>query len=129
MLLGASADGDTVFWKRADLYLLDWNVYTGRRVSAEHLRGPASGATSPVFHTITISEPYKVGQIVRMLDLAALYPFEGQPGDARLLIDLFDSSGRRTSFYASKWTLYTLDNRRRHPIDEHFRNYFREITK
>jgi len=116
-------------WKRADIYLLDWNVYPNRRVSAEALRHPAKGPMSQVFHAVTVCDPQQVEQVVRMLDLAALLDIDGQPLDARLLVDLFDTSNHRVSFYASGSSLRTLDNRKGHWIDQHFRDYFQRIAK
>jgi hypothetical protein len=122
-------NGQAAKWKRVDIYLLDWRVMPNRRVSAESLRHLSHGPMSSVFHAMTVSDPKQVDQVVRMLDLSLLMDIEGQPQDARLLVDLFDTSGHRTSFYASQSSLRTIDNRRGHWIDQHFRDYFEKITK
>jgi hypothetical protein len=129
MLFVNCEDVNAATWKRIDIYLLDWRVMPNRRVSAESLRHPAQGPMSSVFHAITVSDPKQVDQVVRMLDLGLLGDIEGHPLDARLLVDLFDISGQRTSFYASQSSLRTLDDRRGHSIDQHFRVYFEKITK
>ena len=126
LLSGREARAET--WKRADIYLLEWRVETYVQVSPESLRHSADKRNTS-FRAVTISDLHRIGQVVRTLDLSALRPSDGRSEDARLLVDLFSTSDRRITYYASRFAMATLDNSRKHRIDERFREYFRAITK
>lgn len=85
-------------WKRADVFLLEWQVETYTAVRADHLRNWATPDSPTDFHSVAISDQEQVDQLVRHLDLARLHRAERRREDARLLVDLYDLAGRRTSY-------------------------------
>ena len=108
-------------WKRADVYLVGWDVETRVSLTPDRARALADSKHSYQ------ADAYKV---VAALDLAGLRPAKDtQPEDARLVVDLFDGAGQRTTYYASRFDLCTDDNVQKHPINEAFRRHFQTLAK
>jgi hypothetical protein len=124
-----AADSAAASWRRAEVYLVDWEVLTRVALSAERLRGGTHLQDDPSLHRAIVSDPQQLERVVRELDLAALRPGDGRPEDGRLLVDLFDSSGHRVTYYASRFRLATPDNLMKHPIGAHFRKFFESLTR
>ncbi|HSV44079.1 MAG TPA: hypothetical protein VLJ10_05940, partial [Candidatus Bathyarchaeia archaeon] len=106
---------------KAKIYYLGWDLSTRARLSPEDARARA-------MVEIAVNDPYVVGNIVKFLDLPAMKKAE-QPGDPRLVIDLYKADGSMTSYYASRFTLYTEDSSLSREIDQRFRDIFDVFRK
>jgi len=116
-------------WVRADIYFLDWNVEVRARLSPEALRKQTKAEGGDRWYRIRHVSGAALNQLLDVLQLAKLRPDDRELEDARLVVDLFDSSGDRTTYYASRFKLATPDNRLKRAIDQHFRDYFRDATR
>ena len=115
-------------WKRADVYYLPWELEVRARLSPERVRALAS-VNPPLRSTYRV---YRVSgdrftHLVQVLDLSRLHKADGRPEDARLVVDFVGDSGRQTTYYASRFDLCTTDNLKKRPIDNAFRDYFRDL--
>ncbi len=110
--LGAT---DEVAFSRAVVYYQGWNVLTRASLSPDQVRRIA-----PV--VITITEPGRIANLVRWMNLDDLKARQQDTVDTRLVVDLTSSSGRWVSYHASRFELVSEGGRRGHPIDEQFRH-------
>ena len=123
-ILALNASGCRAYgapWKRANVYLVGWDVETRVSLTPDRVRALADSKHS---------YQADVHKVVEALDLTALHPAkDAQPEDARLVVDLFDDAGQRTTYYASRFDLCTADNVQKHPISEALRHHFQTLAK
>jgi hypothetical protein len=101
---------------RAELYFIDWSVLTRASLSPEQVRRHP-------YISMRIEQQDRVSGLLKWLDIDALSPSTADdgPGDARLVVDLFDREGHRVTFYADRFSLMSEDGSRRRAIDRSFR--------
>ncbi len=108
-------------WLRADAYFIPWEVETRAALTPERVRQLANFK-----HTFTDNAP----AVAQLLELTKLKPAKnGQPEDARLVIDLIDDTGQRHTFYASQFNFYSADSKQKRAIDEPFRQRLTRLAK
>lgn len=106
---------------KAKIYYLGWDLLTRARLSPEDARARA-------MVEIAVNDQYVVENIVKFLDLPAMKKAE-QPGDPRLVIDFYKTDGSITSYYASRFSLYTEDSSLSREIDQRFQDVFDVFKK
>jgi hypothetical protein len=103
---------------RAEVYFIPWDVSTAYRLSPEHVRKQAE-----VF--VRINGEVAVENFSKILPLEKLAASDVPvSGDARLVIDIYDRKGDRTSYYADQFRFMTLDGRKSIDLDENFKRIF-----
>ena len=98
------------------------------RLSPERVRA-LSSVNPPLrstYHVYYVSGD-RLTHLVQVLDLSRLHKADGRPEDARLVVDFVSDSGRQTTYYASRFNLCTTDSLKKRPIDNAFRDYFRNL--
>jgi hypothetical protein len=126
LLFAAAATADAAQWLRANVYFRGWYVESVVAVTPKSLRNMAAHGYARAFH---VTSARRLQELVTILDLARLHPVPGDPrSDTSLVVDLFDSSGARTTYRANNRELFTADCRRGREIDEIFRKYFDTFT-
>ena len=108
-------------WTRAELYFIDWDVLTRVALTPDRVRELAD-------HKQAFSRDF--AGIVNALAISKLRPAKHpEREDARLVADLYTDTGARVTYYASRFSLCTVDSKWKHPIDAQFRRYFSRLMK
>ena len=96
-----------------------WETLSRHRWSLDEARAAAKVL-------IRINDSARAAAFLAWLEPDALRPIEtAEPGDARLVIDLYSDGQILTTYYADRFYLYTGDSLHRREIDDAFRLRFR----
>jgi hypothetical protein len=114
-------DGEHHYVK-AHIYYYGWDVMTRTRISLNDVR------TSFKIEMIVL-DSYEIERLITLLNLDDFIEvknieMEKYSNDPRLVIDLYDSKGVRTTYYASRFKLLSEDSSLVHSIDGSFRSHF-----
>jgi hypothetical protein len=115
----------SIVWQQVDIYYVNWDIETRNLLEPAIVR--KQGAK---FHS---SNQPEVNDFVKLLAVKKLQP-EGEPGfpfpeNARLVVDLIDAKGAKTTYYASRYKLCNWDCSLKRPINETFRSRFKNLAK
>jgi hypothetical protein len=125
VLLATPIRSDAADWARADLYFRGWFTERAVAVTPEGLREEAHQGFSRAAH---IASALQLQQLVAVLDLPRLHRVRCDPrSDTTLVVDLFDSSGVRTTYRAGDHYLWSADCTRGREVDDHFRQFFERL--
>jgi hypothetical protein len=125
-LFAATITADAAHWVRANVYFRGWYSERYVAVSPEGLREEALHGSSRLVH---INSGAQLQQLLAMLDLPHLHALRGDTrSDTELVVDLFDSSGGRTTYRGDNRYLWSSDCTRAREVDEHFRKFFEQLT-
>lgn len=113
---------DTKYVK-AEIYYYGWDILTRNRLSLEFIRQYPKIKTS-------IIGPFETNSLVEWLisdgmSVASRDRGVTEPEDPRLVIDIYEVNGKRVTFYASRFNLFSEDSKKRRAIDDTFREKFR----
>ena len=103
----------------ADIYYYGWTVVTRGRLTLDFVRRNASmksyAGPSETDHLVTL---------LRLDKMAIAKAGDDRSTDPRLVIDLWDEAGRRTTVYAGTSSLVSEDGRRWRDLDREFKQHF-----
>ena len=113
---------DTKYVK-AEIYYYGWDILTRTKLSLEFIRQYPKIKTS-------IIDPFETNSLVEwlMLDRMSVASHDRgvpEPEDPRLVIDIYEVNGKRATFFASRFNLFSEDSKKRRAIDDSFREKFR----
>jgi hypothetical protein len=110
---------------KAEISYYGWNVLTRGRLSLDDVRQHSSIKT-------IIWTPYEVTSFLPTLGLDRMRKSrEGatEEGDPRLVVDLWNLQGARTTYYSDGRLLISEDGRQWRTVDEAFRRKFTFVRK
>jgi len=125
LMVSPGTTGSTVMdpFVRAEIYYYDWDIETRSALSPEYVRERYRIKT-------IIAGSDELACFLMMLDLGKLKSVSKvYKEDIRLVIDLIKKSGRRTSFFASRFNLMSEDFKAKLSIDESFRDRFESFGR
>jgi hypothetical protein len=124
--VGQYKDGAGVHpFVKAEISYYGWNVLTRSRLSLDDVRKHTSIKT-------TIYTPYEVTSFLTTLRLDKMTKSSDgaiQQGDPRLVVDLWDLQGIRTTYYSDGRLLISEDGLQWRKVDEAFRQKFTFVQK
>jgi len=110
------ARSETSQFVKAEIYYFGWSVVTGGRLRLDTIR------QAPRIRTV-MTEPFEVNAFAKWLRIDEMRK-QRRDGDPRLVIDLFDKAGARTTFYSDGADLIAEDGSAWRPIGTEFRARF-----
>jgi hypothetical protein len=106
-------------WQRATIYYYDWDVEVRSDLTVENVR-------QHFYTKIDIAHADEAGKFANVIEAKNFQPGPSPRGiDVRLVIDLYSSGGKRTTYFASYFRLYSEDRMSSVEIDNSFRSRFR----
>jgi len=114
-----AADADKKTYAKAEIYYVGWTIMPRTRLTLTGIRNSSHIKT-------TVNDDFEVKHLVQeWLRLDELKKLSSPVHeDPRLVVDLFDESGKRTTYYASSASLISEDGQRKRSIDRAFRDKF-----
>jgi len=105
------------YFVRAQINYIDWSVMTRGRLTPDDVRRLAGMRTN-------LFEPRDIKALLRTMDVASMSESRDgsmKTGDARLVVDLWDTCGERVAYYSDGALLMSEDGRRWRSVDQDFR--------
>lgn len=110
---GAKAEENRNEYVKAEIYYYQWDALTRAALTFDDLR-------ERHHIKIVIVSKFQVVDFVKWLKLGDMSMTSGEEEDPRVLIDLYDSSGNKTTYYASRFNLNSADSKMKRKVEEDF---------
>jgi hypothetical protein len=94
-----SMNYDAVLYTRAEIYFLSWNTFTRIRQSPDDVRKNKN--------IYLVMNFFYIDKILKGLKSIEFKNYDGDGGDARFVMDLHNSNGSITTYYADDYYIYS----------------------